>query len=74
MNVTGVKQRVRSAGGEVTDVGYTAVGDMTVGMVEAYFEDREELPEFNAMRFCDRVTVDDEWDPEHNGVMFEVEV
>lgn len=76
MNVRGVKARVRSAGGEVTDVGYDDGGlrddRSTVAHVEAYFESHDELPEFNAMEFCDRVTVDREWDPEHNGVMFEV--
>jgi len=74
MNVTGVKQRVRAKGGEVTDVGYTAVGRARVGMVEAYFENCEEVPEFPSMEFGDRVTVDREWDAENNGAMFEVDI
>lgn len=78
MNVTGVKQRVRAKGGEITDVGYDDGGlrddAETRAYVEAYFEDCEEIPSFEAMEFCDRVTVDRDWDAVNSGVLFEVVV
>jgi len=70
MRVTGVKARVRDAGGRVTDVGYVQCGRRTEAHVEAYFDG--DVPEFPSIEFGDNVTVDRDWDPEHGGVMFEV--
>jgi hypothetical protein len=73
VNTHGVKDRLRSQGGEVTSVGYTGVGSRRITYVEAYFDDDVAEKEFGGMEACDRVTVDVEWDEAHNGVLVEIE-
>lgn len=72
IQVSDVRELVEQNDGEVTDVGYESFGSYTKAFVEAYFEERGEVPTLYMFEDAENVVVDDDWDAANNGVMYEV--
>lgn len=72
MTVRDVEDVIEAAGGNVTDIGYESFGSYKKAFVEVYFEGSATIPEVPSLREAENIIVNDDWDAENGGVLYEV--